>query len=99
MKEMERFTDQQIADYLGQLDGWEYVDGAIETTFEFKNFKEAFSVMTRIAFECEALNHHPDWSNVYNTLNIRLNTHDANGVTEKDFELARIIEGIIESEF
>ncbi|KKO00289.1 hypothetical protein LCGC14_0127070 [marine sediment metagenome] len=99
MKEMERFTDQQIADYLGQLDGWEYVDGAIETTFEFKNFKEAFSVMTRIAFECEAQGHHPDWSNVYNTLNIRLNTHDANGVTEKDFELARIIEGIIESEF
>tara|TARA_R110000765_G_scaffold70011_5_gene135796 strand:+ start:9699 stop:9998 length:300 start_codon:yes stop_codon:yes gene_type:complete len=99
MKEIERFTDQQIADYLGQLDGWEYVDGAIETTFEFKNFKEAFSVMTRIAFECEALNHHPDWSNVYNTLNIRLNTRDANGVTEKDFELARIIEGIIESEF
>ena len=55
--------------------------------------------MTRIAFECEAQGHHPDWSNVYNTVNIRLNTHDANGVTEKDFVLARTIEDIIESEF
>lgn len=98
MKEIEKFTDQQIADYLGQLDGWEYVDGAIETTFEFKDFKEAFSVMTRIAFECEAQGHHPDWSNVYKTVNIRLSTHDANGVTEKDFVLARSIEEIIESE-
>lgn len=95
---MEKFTDQQVADYLTQLDGWEYIDSAIETTFEFKNFKEAFSVMTHIAFECEAQNHHPDWSNVYKTLNIRLSTHDANGVTEKDFELARTIEAIIESE-
>ena len=89
----------EIEKKLEQLDGWEYVDGAIETSFEFENFKEAFSVMTRIAFECEAQGHHPDWSNVYNTLNIRLNTHDANGVTEKDFDLARTIEDIIESEF
>lgn len=89
----------EIEKKLEQLDGWEYVDGAIETSFEFENFKEAFSVMTRIAFECEAQGHHPDWSNVYNTLNIRLNTHDANGVTEKDFVLARTIEDIIESEF
>ncbi len=54
--------------------------------------------MTRIAFECEAQNHHPDWSNVYNSLHIRLSTHDANGVTEKDFTLAKSIEKIIESE-
>jgi 4a-hydroxytetrahydrobiopterin dehydratase len=92
---MEKFTDKQIQDYLSQLDGWEYVDGAIETTFEFKDFKEAFSVMTRIAFECEAQGHHPDWSNVYKTVNIRLNTHDANGVTEKDFELAGVINALV----
>lgn len=95
---MQKMTETEIKQQLEKLEGWEYHDGAIETTFEFKNFKEAFSVMTRIAFECEAQNHHPDWSNVYKTLNIRLNTHDAKGVTHKDFELAHSIEEIITSE-
>ena len=95
---MKRLSEQEIEAELEKLNGWEYVDGAIETSFEFKDFKDAFSVMTRIAFECEAQGHHPDWSNVYNSLNIRLNTHDAEGVTEKDFKLAHSIEEIIESE-
>ena len=95
---MKKLSEQEIEKHLEEIAGWEYVDGAIETSFEFKNFKEAFSVMTRIAFECEAQGHHPDWSNVYNSLNIRLNTHDADGVTEKDFKLAKSIEAIIESE-
>ncbi|MBT9189594.1 MULTISPECIES: 4a-hydroxytetrahydrobiopterin dehydratase [Zobellia] len=95
---MKKLTEQEIESQLAKLSGWEYVDGAIETSFEFKDFKDAFSVMTRIAFECEAQGHHPDWSNVYNSLNIRLNTHDAEGVTEKDFKLAHSIEEIIESE-
>ena len=54
--------------------------------------------MSRIAFECEALNHHPDWSNTYNVLKIEISTHDADGVTEKDFKLAHAIEDIIEEE-
>lgn len=95
---MEKLTEKEIEQHLEKLEGWEYMDGAIETSFEFKNFKEAFSVMTRIAFECEAQGHHPDWTNVYNSLHIRLNTHDANGVTEKDFKLAHSIEEIIDSE-
>jgi 4a-hydroxytetrahydrobiopterin dehydratase len=95
---MEKLTTKQIEDQLSSLEGWEFVDDGIETSFEFKNFKEAFTVMTRIAFECEAQNHHPEWNNVYNSLHIRLSTHDANGVTEKDFTLARSIEKIIESE-
>ena len=95
---MKKLTDQEIQKQLQNVQGWEYVDGAIETSFEFKNFKEAFSVMTRIAFECEAQGHHPDWCNVYNSLTIRLNTHDVNGVTMKDFGLAQSIEEIIESE-
>ncbi|MDP5229232.1 MAG: 4a-hydroxytetrahydrobiopterin dehydratase [Cellulophaga sp.] len=95
---MEKLNLVEIEKKLEQLEGWEYIDGAIETSFEFENFKEAFSVMTRIAFECEAQGHHPDWSNVYNSLHIRLNTHDAEGVTEKDFKLAKTIEGIIDSE-
>lgn len=95
---MKKLSEKEIEKHLTELDGWELIDGAIETSFEFKNFKDAFSVMTRIAFECEAQNHHPDWSNVYNSLNIRLSTHDADGVTEKDFKLAHSIEEIIESQ-
>lgn len=94
---MEKLTKQAIEKQLEKLDGWEYNNGAIEASFRFENFKEAFSAMTRIAFECEAQGHHPNWSNVYNTLNIRLNTHDVSGVTEKDFELALSIKKIIES--
>lgn len=94
---MKKYTDTEINEFLTTLEGWEYVDGAIETTFEFKNFKETFCIMTHIAFECEKLNHHPDWTNVYNTLTIRLSTHDAGGVTDKDFKLAHTIEGIIET--
>lgn len=95
---MEKLNTAQVEERLKKLEGWEYNNDAIETSFEFKNFKEAFTVMTRIAFECEAQNHHPDWSNVYNSLQIRLNTHDAGGVTEKDFTLAKSIENIVVSE-
>ena len=92
---MEKLTERAIEERLDKLEGWEFEDGAIETSFEFKDFRETFSIMTLIAFECEIQNHHPDWSNVYNSLNIRLNTHDAGGVTEKDFKLAHSIESIV----
>lgn len=95
---MEKLSKQDIEKKLEKFDGWEYNDNAIQTSFEFKNFKETFSVMTRIAFECEAQEHHPDWSNEYNSLTISLSTHEAEGVTEKDFKLAQSIEDIIESE-
>ena len=92
---MEKLTTEEIENRLRDLKGWEFNENALETTFEFDNFKEAFTLMTRIAFECEAANHHPDWTNVYNRLHIRLNTHDAGGVTEKDFKLAQTIEALV----
>jgi 4a-hydroxytetrahydrobiopterin dehydratase len=95
---MEKLAEDKIKEGLKNLDGWEYVNEGIECSYEFKNFKEAFSLMARVAFECEAQNHHPDWSNVYNRLYVRLSTHDANGVTEKDFKLARSIESILSGE-
>ena len=95
---MEKLSEEQIQEKLKSLEGWEYADNGIECSFEFTNFKEAFSIMTRIAFECEAQNHHPDWSNVYNRLYIRLSTHDASGVTEYDFKLAESIERILAGE-
>ncbi len=75
---------------------WEYYDNAIHAEFEFDNFKDCFSAMSRIAFECELLNHHPEWTNVYNVLKISLSTHDAGGVTKQDFKLAEAIEAIVE---
>lgn len=77
-----------ISKKLEVLQGWSFVDNALEKEFLFKDFIQAFGFMTKVAFWAEKLNHHPDWSNVYNSVKIRLNTHDAGGVTEKDFELA-----------
>lgn len=92
---MKPYTELQIRSQLQDLDGWEYAENAIHTSFEFDDFKDAFAVMTRIAFEAERLQHHPDWANVYNTLEITLSTHDAGGVTSKDFELAKIIDELV----
>ena len=92
---MKKLTELQIRAQLKDLNSWDYQDGSLVTSFEFKDFKDAFSVMTRIAFEAERLNHHPNWFNVYNQLDISLSTHDVDGVTEKDFEMAKIIDELI----
>lgn len=65
---------------------------AIVREFVFADFVQAFAFMTRVALEAERRNHHPDWSNVYNRVTIALTTHDAGGLTERDFELARAID-------
>jgi 4a-hydroxytetrahydrobiopterin dehydratase len=92
---MKALSETEITARLNDFEGWEYTEGALHTIFEFDDFKEAFSAMTRIAFEAERLQHHPEWSNVYNSLEIFLFTHDADGVTEKDFELAKVIDELI----
>ncbi len=95
---MSKLSEEDIEKRLLHFPDWEYHNNAIHAEFEFENFKDCFSAMNRIAFECEALNHHPDWSNTYNVLTISLSTHNANGVTDKDFELAEAIEAIVEVE-
>lgn len=95
---MKKLTDFEIEKKLPALQEWEYYDNALHTDFEFDNFKDCMSAMNRIAFECEALNHHPKWTNVYNTLDITLSTHDVDGVTELDFKLATAINKIVEVE-
>ena len=95
---MERLTDIEIEKRLENYPDWDYFDDALHTEFEFDNFKDCMSAMSRIAFECEALNHHPEWRNVYNMLYITLTTHDADGVTELDFKLVAAIEKIVEVE-
>ncbi len=95
---MSKLSSIEIEQRMLQFPEWDYFDDAIHAEFEFENFKDCFSAMSRIAFDCEALNHHPDWSNSYNVLRISLSTHSAKGVTKKDFELARAIEDIVEPE-
>ena len=74
---------------------WLEKDNELIKTFEFSNFREAFAFMTRVAFIAEAQNHHPNWSNVYNKVKIRLNTHEeGNTVTKKDYKLAEQIDKI-----
>ncbi len=92
---MKKLTEQEINENIKDLQYWDLEEGMLVTSLDFKNFADAFAMMTRIAFEAEANNHHPDWSNVYNNLTIRLTTHDAGGLTDKDFFLARRIEAII----
>jgi 4a-hydroxytetrahydrobiopterin dehydratase len=75
---------------------WKEADNKLYRRFEFRNFSEAFAFMTRVAIEAEKMNHHPLWTNVWNTVDIWLSTHDAgNQVTEKDRKLAQKIDALL----
>lgn len=95
---MKKLSDLEIEKRLEKYPDWDYYHNALHTEFEFDNFKDCMSAMMRIAFECEVLNHHPEWKNVYNMLFITLTTHDAGGVTESDFTLVEAMEKIVEVE-
>lgn len=81
---------------VAQLSGWAAGDGrdAIEKSFEFRDFSEAWAFMSRVALKAEALDHHPEWFNVYNRVEVTLSTHSAGGVTELDVQLAKYIDGV-----
>jgi len=81
---------------LGQLSGWTAEEGrdAIKRTFTFKNFNEAWGFMARVALKAEQMNHHPEWFNVYSRVEVLLATHDADGVTALDVELAQFMNDI-----
>lgn len=87
----EKLGRQAIDEAMAGLEGWTLAaDGlSISRIFTFRNFSEAFAFMTRSALAAEKLDHHPDWSNVYKTVDVKLNTHDAGGLTALDFELAK----------
>ncbi|WP_138467966.1 4a-hydroxytetrahydrobiopterin dehydratase [Poseidonocella sp. HB161398] len=89
---------QSLAEIAPDLEaaGWrrDAESGAIAKSFKFPGFPEAFAFMTRVAFAAEAADHHPDWRNVWNRVDIRLSTHDAGGLTAKDIALARAVEAV-----
>lgn len=87
---MEKLTESERA-ALHELDGWSLVDGrdAIQKTFSFKNFNEAFGWMSRVALLAEKMSHHPEWFNVYSRVEVTLSTHDAGGLSSLDVRMAR----------
>jgi 4a-hydroxytetrahydrobiopterin dehydratase len=88
-------TDAEIEKALGELDGWEQRDGKLHKTFTFADFVEAWGFMARAALIAEAMNHHPEWFNVYRTVRVDLSTHDAGGITLMDVELARKMNALL----
>ena len=82
-------NEEAILSSLRTMDGWSYDGSALQATFVFENFIQAFGWMSRVALVAEKMDHHPDWKNVYRTVEVNLNTHDAGGVTSLDLELAR----------
>jgi 4a-hydroxytetrahydrobiopterin dehydratase len=91
----EQLTTGQINENLKELEGWKFEDDLLSKEFKFKDFREAMSFIVRVGFEAEEHGHHPNLSNVYNTVSIGLQTHDAgNKVTQKDIDLAKAINSI-----
>lgn len=91
MASREKLSEDQIQQALGRLAGWTYQDAMLHRELKFADFNAAFAFMVRVALHAEAMNHHPNWSNVWNRVVIDLSTHDAGGVTALDVELAEKI--------
>jgi 4a-hydroxytetrahydrobiopterin dehydratase len=84
----------EIESRVGRLEGWKIDSGKLHRDFKFANFVEAFGFMTRVAIVAEKMDHHPEWSNVYNRVSVDLTTHDAGGITQLDFALAEEMQSL-----
>ncbi len=94
---LQRLSDTERQAGLATLPGWELVPGrdAIHKRFSFKDFSAAFGFMTRVALLAEKADHHPEWSNVWNKVEVTLTTHDAGGLSKRDLALAKAIDGVV----
>lgn len=91
---MKKLSDNEIAEHLKSLPSWELGEDRIKKTFRFKDFVGAFGWMTSIALVAERMNHHPEWKNVWATVEVELSTHDAGGLTELDMKLAAAMDAL-----
>lgn len=91
-----KLSDAEIAENLSSVPGWTLLDGKLHRAFECKDFIAAFGRMTQVALVAEAMNHHPEWFNVWNKVVVDLNTHSVQGMSALDFQLARKISEIFE---
>ena len=89
---MTKYNEKEVAPMLLNLNDWHFNSDGIEKKFQFKNFTEALGFIVKVGVISEKMKHHPELFNVYNKVNIRLTTHDAGGVTDKDFKLASEID-------
>ena len=92
---MKTLSESAITIALETLNDWSFIKNALEKKFQFNDFKQALGFIVQIGTLAEKANHHPELFNVYNKITIRLNTHDANGVTQKDLDLAKAIDEIL----
>lgn len=91
---MGKMSHAEIEAALADLQGWEVKDGKLHREFLFDDFPHAFGFMATAATSIERMNHHPEWCNVYNRVVVDLTTHDAGGISAKDFALARLLDGV-----
>jgi 4a-hydroxytetrahydrobiopterin dehydratase len=91
---MDKATEQEISAFIEELGEWRVENGKLHRDFVFSNFVEAFGFMTRVALVVEKADHHPEWFNVYKKVSVDLTTHEAGGITQKDFDLARRMESL-----
>jgi 4a-hydroxytetrahydrobiopterin dehydratase len=94
MEIMNTYDEKTAEPLLKNLENWNFNNNGIEKKFVFKNFNQALGFIVQLGVLAEKANHHPELFNVYNKVNIRLSTHDANGLTDKDFDLAKAIENL-----
>ena len=92
MAKPRKLSQDEIDTLIAELDGWTVDDGKLHKSFKFGDFSEAFAWMTRVAIEAEKLNHHPDWCNTWNTVDVHLLTHDVGALSELDEKMARSME-------
>jgi 4a-hydroxytetrahydrobiopterin dehydratase len=95
----QKLSQQEIELEIGKIQGWKVANGKLNRTFEFENFVQAFGFMTQVAIQAEKINHHPEWFNVYNKIEINLVTHDINGISNYDIKLAETINHLYSKEF
>jgi len=91
---MSRLSASEIEAALTGLPGWSVASGKLHREYRFPDFVHAFGFMATAAIAIEKMNHHPEWFNVYNRVTVDLTTHDAGGITQKDVDLARLLDGI-----
>jgi 4a-hydroxytetrahydrobiopterin dehydratase len=91
---MTKMKKTEVAALVKKLPGWTVKAGKLHREYKFADFPHAFGMMATAAPAIEKMNHHPEWSNVYNQVKVDLSTHDVGGITQKDFDLAMLLEGI-----